>query len=146
MIRVSWIALLVIGLLLTTAGLADAEKSSRKVADAPTAATLMTLQLLLRSEYAFSQPLSVRFEPLVYSDDRPHSFSNLYFRDASIVGRVSKLRSLSLLTLAETRQARLFLGVNEDGLFGVHFRAFGSNRGDHYLEFGRLPYLKKNDR
>lgn len=145
MIKVSWIALPVIALLLSAAAFADDDDSSRKVADAPTAATLITLQLLLRSEYASRQPLSVVFEPLVYSDNRPQSFGNLYFREASVLDRVSKVRSVSLLTLAQTGQTRLFLGVNEEGLFGVHFRAFSSNGGHRYLEFSRMPYLKKND-
>lgn len=145
MLKVSWIALLVIGLLLSATGFADDDKPSSKATDTPTVATVMTIQLLLKSEYASRQQPSVPFEPLVYSDDRSQSFDNLYFRDASVLDRVSKLRSLSLLTLAETGQTRLFLGVNEEGLFGVHFRAFPRHGGEHYLEFARMPYLRKAD-
>ena len=61
------------------------------------------------------------------------------------MARVSRMRKLSLLTLAQSGQSRLFLGVNEEGLVGVHFSAFSLRNDGDYLELVRLPYLKKLD-
>ena len=43
------------------------------------------------------------------------------FQDNSPLGRVKRMRDLPLLTFTETRGTRLFLGVNSDGLVGLHF-------------------------
>jgi hypothetical protein len=67
-----------------------------------------------------------------------------YFQDNSALGRVSKLRNLSLLTLAESRRTRLFLGVNDDGLVGLHFVALPKYGDERYLSLIRMPYLKKD--
>ena len=64
---------------------------------------------------------------------------------ASALARVSRLRSLSLLTLAKIGQTRLFLGVNEEGLVGLHFIAFLRDGDERYLELVRMPYLKENE-
>ena len=69
------------------------------------------------------------------------SIEKLHFQDSSAVGRASRLRSLSLLTLAQFRQSRLFLGVNDRGILGLHFNA--AKRGDERcLEVARMPYLR----
>ncbi len=60
------------------------------------------------------------------------------------MARVSKLRNLSLLTLAEVGQTRLFLGVNDDGLVGLHFNRFSRADDTRYLEAARMTYLKKS--
>jgi len=65
------------------------------------------------------------------------------FQDDSALARVSKLRNLSLLTLAEIGQTRLFLGVNDDGLVGLHFNLFSRAGDARYLEVVRMPYLQK---
>ena len=69
-------------------------------------------------------------------------FDELEFRDSSTVGRASKVRSLSLLTLAEFRKSRLFLGVNNRGLIGLHFRQVRQG-DDRCLEVARMPWLRK---
>jgi hypothetical protein len=61
------------------------------------------------------------------------------------LARVSKLRNLSLLTLAEIGQTRLFLGVNDEGLVGLHFNALPRDSDGRYLEVVRMPYLKENE-
>ena len=52
------------------------------------------------------------------------AIAGLDFQDSSVYGRVSKLRNLSFLTLAEIGNERVFVGVNEDGLLGIHFNRF----------------------
>jgi len=69
-------------------------------------------------------------------------FDKLNFQDSSAVGRASKLRSLSLLTLAEFKKSRLFLGVNKRGLLGLHFNS-AKQGDDRCLEVARMPYLRK---
>lgn len=69
------------------------------------------------------------------------SFDKLDFQDSSTVGRASKLRSLSLLTLAQFKKSRLFLGINSRGVLGLHFNA--ANPGDdRSIEVARMPYLR----
>jgi hypothetical protein len=38
-------------------------------------------------------------------------------------------------------QTRLFLGVNDDGLVGLHFNLFSRAGDERYLEVARMPYL-----
>ena len=66
---------------------------------------------------------------------------SLEFANSDTYSRMSRIRSLSLLTFAETKSSRLFLGVNRDGLFGLHFGV--AKRGDdRYPELARMPYLR----
>ena len=64
------------------------------------------------------------------------------FHDSSAIGRMRNVRSLSLLTLAETDGSRLFLGINKRGLLGLHFGHWHRGKTDQSLELARLPYLK----
>lgn len=80
--------------------------------------------------------------PLVeYPANDIHQSVSLRFQDNGRMARAKRLRSLSLLTLAESQRSRLFLGVNEEGMLGVHFRALASHRTDQYLVLARMPYL-----
>ena len=60
------------------------------------------------------------------------------FRDDSVIDRIGKLRNLSFLTLATTERTRFFLGVNEDGLVGLHFNTLARYGDDRVLELARL--------
>lgn len=60
------------------------------------------------------------------------------FRDDSTLDRIGRLRNLSFVTLAKTRRTRLFLGVNEDGLVGLHFNTLSRYGDDRVLELARL--------
>jgi len=64
------------------------------------------------------------------------------FRDDSALERISRLRNLSFLTLAKTRRTRLFLGVNEDGLVGLHFNTLARYGDDRVLELASLTPAK----
>ena len=79
--------------------------------------------------------------------DARTSFSTLdklEFQDSSAMGRARKIRSLSLLTLAEFKKSRLYLGVNKRGLLGLHFNLV-IRSGDRCLEVARMPYLQKHN-
>jgi len=60
------------------------------------------------------------------------------FREDSTLERISRLRNLSFVTLARTQRTRLFLGVNEDGLVGLHFNTLSRYGDDRVLELSRL--------
>lgn len=60
------------------------------------------------------------------------------FREKSALERLSKFRNLSFLTLATTPRTRLFLGVNQDGLVGLHFNALTHPGDDRVLELASL--------
>ena len=60
------------------------------------------------------------------------------FRKDSTLERIGRLRNLSFLTLARTQRTRLFVGVNEDGLVGLHFNTLSRYGDDRVLELARL--------
>lgn len=62
----------------------------------------------------------------------------LEFRDATAFDRLKRFRNLSLVTIAKGRRARLYLGVNEDGLAGLHLTLRRPGDDDRYLELSRL--------
>ena len=96
----------------------------------------------LASAATFSDaPLTPAYVQSSHEQDLSSSLEKLHFQDSSAVGRASRLRSLSLLTLAQFRKSRLFLGVNDRGILGLHFNA--AKRGDdRCLEVARMPYLR----
>jgi len=69
---------------------------------------------------------------------------DLQFQDSSTLGHFSRFRTLSFVTLAESGPTKLFLGVNDDGLVGLHFAFFSKRGADRTLELARMPYLKRN--
>ncbi len=130
MVKSIGMTLMLVGLLPYTVALADGDdpndpnyESSLRTID--TARTSMQLQL---------------------PGDRKSftALDTLEFQDSSAVGRAQKIRSLSLLTLAEFRKSRVYLGVNRRGLLGLHFNA-GKHSTDRHLEIARMPYLPKHN-
>ena len=49
------------------------------------------------------------------------------------------------MTLAESRRSRLFLGVNNRGLVGLHFVGLADRRGRKEVVVFRMPYLRKEE-
>ncbi len=145
MLNADWLALLIIGMLLSTAGFADDAKSSSADGEPLPPATLSIETLLTESKYAFRWQPFYPADEMAYPDDWPRPITDFDFRDASALARVSKLRRLSLLTLAEIGQTRLFLGVNEEGLVGLHVSALLHHDDERYLELVRMPYLAENE-
>ena len=78
------------------------------------------------------------------ADSTESTLDKLEFQDSSTMGRARTIRSLSLLTLAEFKKSRLYLGVNKRGLLGLHFNA-AIRSGDRCLEVARMPYLDKRN-
>lgn len=139
----NWMVLFFIGVMSSSAGLADDAKYSSD--SFGPAANQSLADLLTASTYAPRWQLYHPLEATSYSERLLQPIADVEFHDNSALGRVSKLRNLSLLTLAEGRQSRLFLGVNDDGLVGLHFIALSSNADERYLSIARMPYLKKRE-
>lgn len=73
---------------------------------------------------------------------RLQAIADAYATDTGALRRVSRIRSLSLLTVAEIGRARLFLGVNNRGVAGLHFGTL-PHRVDFEPEILRMPYLRQ---
>ena len=101
--RVMAITAIHLGLLFSTAAIADDTKTE-PVNDTPVTESVTSTEFLYTSEWRY------RMDELDFQDNSP-------------LGRISRMRELSLLTLAETRSSRFFLGVNSEGTFGFHFNA-----------------------
>jgi hypothetical protein len=127
------------------AGFADDVQSSNTDSEPLPEVTLSVEALHAESGYTSRRNLFHSVEALAYSDDWPRTIADFDFQDDSALARVSKLRNLSLFTLAEIGQTRLFLGVNDEGLLGLHFNTLRRNGDERYLEVVRMPYLKENE-
>jgi hypothetical protein len=141
--KAMWVTLLAIGML-SAAGYADDAKLSNTDGVLLPEVTSSVEALHAELTNKFPSHLLYPVEAITYLDDWPRPLANLEFRDDSALARVSKLRNLSLLTLAEVGQTRLFLGVNDDGLVGLHFNLFSRAGDTRYLEVVRMPYLNKS--
>lgn len=123
---------LICGLLLSTSGLADDARFSNK-----------NIQSLLEtSRHAPRWQLYHPVDATAYPDRWRQPIADIEFRDSSTLGRIGKLRNLSLLTLAESEQATLFLGINDDGLVGLHFTRIRGRGDERHLSVARMPYLR----
>ena len=145
MLKASWMALLTIGMLLPSAGLADDEESPSTAAEPLSLETRAVEDLLADLAYESHWQLLRPVDAIAHSGNRAEPIAEFDFRDASALARASKIRSLSLLTLGEFGQSRLFLGINSDGLAGLHFRAFPGYDNERDLEMLRMPYLDDDE-
>ena len=96
-------------------------------------------ELARHSAWRLSEPVDL----IALAELAPHPLNELHFEDSDLVSRLSKLRGLSMLTMAEVGPARLFFGVNDEGLVGLHFNTGLSDPDDVHVEVWRLPYLQK---
>jgi hypothetical protein len=143
--KASWMMLLTIGMLLSASGSADDAKFSNTDSETLPEATLPLDGLHAELGHTSRWHSFDSVEAMAYSGDWPRAIADFDFQDDSALARVSKLRNLSLLTLVEIGQTRLFLGVNDEGLLGLHFNAFPRDGDGRYLEVVRMPYLKENE-
>ena len=139
------LALPLIGLLFACTAAADDLAAPQQADDAAAEDSPTLKQLLDESAYGArwripSQPDATRSAPQLVQP-----LNDFAFQDNSGLGRVRQMRNFSLLTLAQSGQARLFFGVNEDGLVGLHFRAISREDEGRYLEFARMPHLEEDE-
>ena len=137
----NWKALWVLAALLPVTTLADDSGNTRIESAAHAPALLPTdalhADLLRRPSWQIAYPDIVQNR----SDHWRQPLADFEFREGSALMRMSRLRSLSLLTLAKFGKSRLFLGVNDDGFVGLHFNALSRAADERYLEVLRMPYV-----
>jgi len=143
--KAKWMGRITIGMLLSAAGFADDAMLPNQDTEQQPVETVTVESLLAESAYAPHWQLVGPAEAASYASTWRQPIADVDFLDNSALGRVSKLRNLSLLTLAETGATRLFLGVNDDGLVGLHFIAVPKGDNDRYVSLARMPYLKKDE-
>lgn len=143
MLKASSTILLLISLLLSINALADEETGLDSDSRLSTVVALYLEALRSEAKYTSPSRLSQPVATVPYSSSESIPIANLDFRNSATIDRVSRLRELSLLTLAESKKTRLFLGVNRKGLVGLHFRAQGVVSAERCLEVARMPYLGK---
>lgn len=141
MYRACWTALIAMAVSLPQASLADEQQDTDLDGNAErhAAASVEALRsdLFDRTSWQLTYP----DRPLAYTDTWRQPLSDFEFQEGSTLMRLGKLRSLSLLTVAKFGESRLFLGVNDDGLVGLHFNAFLRGVDERYLEIVRMPYI-----
>ena len=129
-------------MLFSAAGLADEANSFATHGEALPEAELSAPAAPEQWDYAPRWRLSHPVETMDYANDWSQPTVNVDFRDSGALARFSKLRSFSLLTFAEFGRTRLFLGVDDNGIVGLHLRPFHRVGDERYLEVVRMPYLE----
>ncbi len=135
--KAKWMALLPISVLLSAAAFADDTFSPNT--------TPSLAALIASSPYEPRWQLVYPVETMTHSAEWQQRYDNFDFQDNSALGRISRFRDLSFLTLAESRRSRLFLGVNNRGLIGLHFVGLADRRGKKEIAVFRMPYLRKKE-
>jgi hypothetical protein len=67
--------------------------------------------------------------------------AELQLDEGTTLARLTRVRNLSLLTMAEFRQSRLFFGINSDGIVGFHVIGSSRDQNARFLEVARMPHL-----
>lgn len=101
-----------------------------------------SLDKLYESRWSLSH--SVDSPTYTYSRPVPNSDLDVDIEDGSSILSVTKIRSLSVFTLAGDERSKWFLGINEDGFVGVHFRGFTRSSARRHLDVSTL-FAKKDD-
>lgn len=135
----------IIGLLLTSASMADelapAGNSVEQQPVIPVSVDVLLAQPSYGSRWHVTQPIPF----VTTSAHGTGPVADLDFRDSSALSRVGRLRSLSLLTLAKIGKTQVFLGIDDDGLVGLHFKMLRPRDRERHLELLRMSYLKDDD-
>lgn len=142
--RASWMLLVVVGSLIPSLTFADGTRTPAMASYEPDLIALTSRpyrwEFNNTSQWLLVEPIDTG----AYAYDTFHPIASLDFRDPGAFARVSKVRELSLLTLAEVGQARFFFGVNDNGLFGLHLGALPRLGDERCVELARMPYLKNS--
>lgn len=91
---------------------------------------------------AFGDAVENRAAP--YLTHSPVYLTDIEYRDNSTLKRLSRLEKLSILTLADFGNTRLYLGVTRDGFVGLHFDLIPRHSRNRHLELARLPNLRRS--
>lgn len=103
-----------------------------------TAFAAAKISLSIAALLVSSGPLAAEDTSIVRNDSSALTFR---FYDNSTYAQVSRIRHLSFLTLVDSGKSRWFVGVNSDGVFGVHYRAKPRYKPDAHAELVRRNYF-----
>ncbi len=120
MAKHAWIALVIIAAACAVAPLclADDETPDADNASDPSPGVTTIDELLEATAYADARFVPTALGPaddVVIAPDIA-----LDFEENGFIRRVIRERSLPFFTISNQRRSRLFLGINEDGYFGLH--------------------------
>ena len=135
------IALLTVGVLISAVSLAEEPEKADASDPVLPSTSLLPESLLSDSEWRLPYASS----EIVYAGLSSNPQFEIEFKDNSTLKQLSKLRNLSLMTLSEKWNSQVFIGVNEEGLVGLHFTWLPRRNTDHILELARLPHLKESE-
>lgn len=124
---------------------ADENEATYEPASLPLASSLSATSFLDELGYTSHWRLSEPVDLIALAELQLHPLHELHFEDSDLISRLSKLRGLSMLTMAEVGPARLFFGVNDEGLVGLHFNTGANDPGEVHVEVLRMPYLEADD-
>ena len=143
MLEARWMILLSFAGLLSASCFADETDAvvPDSAAETPIAVDAMHPDVAYASLWALRYPLELTID----ADDWTDTIDDLEYHGGGVFERLSELHHLSFLTFAEIGRGRLFLGVNGDGLVGIHYRGFSSRSDSQYLEMIRMPYLQDDE-
>lgn len=83
-----------------------------------------------------AQPEDAEVEPA----PTPNPFADLRFRDREpLVNRLTGLQAVPLITLWDSREATVYVGVNRKGKAGLHLRQKTDDRGDRAAQTLAAP-------
>lgn len=139
------IALMAVGVFSFSLGQADGLSSTDPDAEGlqPTLLAPGTLSAgSSASPWRLSRPPS---QTNALSEGRTPPIVEFDVRRSNALRRVGHIRRLSLLTLGKRGRTRLFLGVNDEGLPGLHIIVTATHDDDRILEIARMPYIKDTD-
>lgn len=138
---IRWLSIATVSLAAWPAA-ADESPASAEHGERPAELTPAAEALLDEFDDTSRLLLSDDVPALAYSDEFVRPFSSLSLRKSSVIERMSEIRRLSLLTLAEVGDAQLFFGVNSDGTLGLHFGVSSRKSRRAGRELMRMPYLE----
>ncbi len=134
---------LIVGMLLSTVAAADNQSTEHEVRTPQSGTEVSVEDLLAASKYASRWQILPPAAPVRPQASWASGQPEIYFRDTGPLTRFTQLRSLSLLTLLDDGESRLFLGVNDRGVVGLHYGAFSHAETGETLEILRMPYLDR---
>lgn len=135
---IRWLLIIVLGAILSSAPcLADDDGAMDRLS--ASLATLYAAAIIAEYDDQVFDRRSNSYDMFRRAHSYEQPLAALEFQRSDAIGRMTRVRSLSLMTIAETRSSRLFFGVNRDGLLGIHL--LGSD--DRHLEFARMPWLRR---
>lgn len=135
----------IIALMLSTSVYAFAEEAEERAWQTPDTGQMSETGEMVDVYAVLSADWPWRYEaPLEAAPDLQHRaapLDGIEFVDYSMLERLSGLKALSILTLGRFGDTTLILGVNSEGVLGVHFDTGLDEDGEDIAELARMPYL-----